>query len=1046
MSNWKLLSGVAAASIMTTAIVAPAEAQTTTSSIRGQITTEAGNAISAADVVIVHDPSGTVSTATTAANGAFFAQGLRPGGPYTITISKDGFDTTQIDGLFLNVNDSRDLSLALGTVDDTATMQTVVVTASAGTFADVATGPSSVFTLTDLENLPAINRDIKDIVRLDPRIYIDESFSDAVQCAGASPRFNSLTVDGLKLNDNFGLNSNGYPTERIPFSFDAINQVAVELAPFDVEYGGFTACNINAVTKSGGNEFHGGAFVDYTSDALKGDTTDGIDRETGDFDEYRYGVNIGGPIIKDKLFFFGAYEKLEGANIFGRAPEDVGITQAQFDQVISIAEGYGYTSGGLPAALDVEDEKLLLKLDWNINNDHRAAFTYNYNDGFNFSESDSGSSSLADGNHFYERGAELNAYTVNLYSNWTDALSTELSVSHIDLQNRQIPVLGLDNFGEVQVRVARPSGGTSTVYLGADDSRHANQLNYELLSYKGVANYQLGDHLLSAGFEREEFQVFNLFIQEVQGEWTFNSIADFAAGDFSDFRYENAAGSNDQNDGAAKFGFDINSLYIQDEWQFDESLTITAGLRYDYYESGDKPAFNQNFFDNFGVRNDANLDGKDLLQPRFALNWDLGGQNSFRAGLGLFSGGNPNVWISNNYSNNGSTLFESRVRGGNIGDFTYQGGAGRPFIDVPDESIAAVAAASGVGGVNALDPNFKIPSEWKLAIGTTLELDAPFGLGEDYLVNLDFLRSNTNEAAAVIPIDFTTAATSTAPDGRPVFSGVFPGNFLLTNAENKGSSTTWSASVQKDYDFGFDWSAAYAYTDAEDVNPMTSSVAFSNFANYTRSNPLNPAPATSDYEIAHRLTFSANYEREFVADYATRFGLFAQFRDGAPFSYTFGRNDNFEGFFSTSNNLAYIPTGPNDPLIANPDSAAAQQLFQFVSQNDDLNDFAGQIAPRNEFQDEWWSKFDIKVSQELPGFMPGHKSSAFIVMENVGNFLNDEWGIFRQTGFPGNSELYSANIVNGQYEVTSFGGGASSDSISVNPSLWEVRVGLKYDF
>ena len=185
----------------------------------------------------------------------------------------------------------------------------------------LALGPSSVFGLQDLQEMPHINRDLRDVIRNDPRIYIDPAFAGgAVQCAGANPRFNSLTVDGVRMNDLFGLNSNGYPTERQPFSYDSIEQVAVELAPFDVFYGQFTACNINAVTKSGSNEWHGSAFYDYTNDNMKGDKLEGDDIDTGDFSVKRWGVTLGGPIIKDKLFFFVAYEHLKDANLFDRVP------------------------------------------------------------------------------------------------------------------------------------------------------------------------------------------------------------------------------------------------------------------------------------------------------------------------------------------------------------------------------------------------------------------------------------------------------------------------------------------------------------------------------------------------------------------------------------------------------------------------------------------------------------------------------------------------------------------------------------------------------
>ena len=440
MINWNNFARGAAVSAIAITAAGIASAQVTTSSISGSVVDESGAAVSGATVTILHEPSGTVSVASTNAAGQFAAQNLRVGGPYSVTITGEGFVPARAEGVYANLGEDTDLNLSISRADDAAVMDTVVITGTALQVAQVATGPSSTYNLATLENLPAMNRDIKDIVRLDPRVYVDEAFNDSINCAGANPRYNSLTVDGARLSDNFGLNSNGYPTERIPFSFDSIEQVSVELAPFDVEYGQFTACNVNAVTKSGGNEFHGGLFFDYTDDSLTGDETDGIARDLGSFEEKRYGFNVGGPIIKDKLFFFGSYEKFEGANIFGFTPESAGITQADYDQIISIAEGYGYVSGGLPTSIGVEDEKIFAKIDWNINDDHRATFSYNYNDGFNLSPSDSGSNRLSDGNHYYERGAKLQNYSGALYSDWTDNLSTELRVTYVDLDNRQTPV------------------------------------------------------------------------------------------------------------------------------------------------------------------------------------------------------------------------------------------------------------------------------------------------------------------------------------------------------------------------------------------------------------------------------------------------------------------------------------------------------------------------------------------------------------------------------------------------------------------------------
>lgn len=1018
-----------------------AQAQVTTSSISGSVISPSGNPVEGATILLVNSATGFQRSVTTDTSGLFAARNLSLTGLYNVTVSADGFAPTQVEGLALTLGGNSVLNFAL---DDGSIQDEIIVVAQRQVLADVAIGPSATFTLQQLEDLPAINRDIKDIIRLDPRIYVDESFNDAIQCAGASPRFNSLTVDGIRLNDNFGLNSNGYPTERIPFSYDAIEQVSVELAPFGVEYGGFTACNINAVTKGGTNVISGGAFIDYSTEGLKGNRVDGLDVSNDGFEEIRYGFNLGLPVIKDKLFLFGAYEKLEGSNLFGaNTPEATGITQAQFDQVIDIATNqYGYVAGGLPSTVDNADEKILIKADWFINETHRMTGTYNYNDGFNISGSDTGATRLSDGNHFYERGARLHSYSGGLFSNWSDRFSTELRGSYIDLDNRQTPVAGTE-FGEIQVDVPRAAGGTTTVYLGADDSRHANKLTYDLFTLKAKANYKAGDHFFTFGAEYEDFSVFNLFIQEAEGEWNFDSIAEFASGDFSDFRYENAAGSNDINDGAASFGYNQTTFYGQDEWQVSDALSVTLGLRYDIYNSSDKPRFNQNFFDDYGFRNDDNLNGKALLQPRFGFNYEVNDTMVVRGGVGLYTGGNPNVWLSNNYSNNGVTLFEYRVRGGNINDFDY--GTGTPFFDVPTEGVTAVANAAGRGPVNALDPDFKLPSEWKFALGTTFEVDTNSFLGDGYTVNLDALYAKTKEAAVIQNLELTQAGV--APGGRPVYTGAPFNDFLLTNSDDKGDSLSLSASISKNYDNGIDWFLAYAYTDAEDVNPMTSSVAFSNDKNYATSDPLNPGLATSNYVIPHRFTANLNFRKEFIGDLATSISTVATYNQGRPYSFVYGRNNEFEGFFSNSRQLFYVPTDANDPNVDLSGIADEAAFFSFLDENG-LNDFAGEIAPRNAFNDDWWFKVDMRISQELPGFREGDRASVFMVMENLGNFINSDWGVLRQNGFPNTAEIVDVDYdaVNNVYSYSNFDPNSNDGAVSVGASTWEFRVGARYDF
>lgn len=465
MSIFTRRKQLALAVAMTVGLSAPALAQQTTSAIRGNVTTAAGELVPGARITVLDTRTGASRELTATNTGGFSLRGLPVGGPYTITV-RDARGTSTLEDIYLNLGETANLTVQL---DGQRAMETVVVTASASAGAARTLGPTASFNLDDLQSAPAVNRDIKDLIRIDPRVYIDEAFADSIQCAGANSRFNSLTLDGIRTNDNFGLNSNGYPTVRIPFSYDAISQVSVELAPFDVQYGGFTACNINAVTKSGDNEFHGGVFFDYTDDSLRGDELEGDKITVGEFDEKRYGFNVGGPIIADTLFFFTAYEKLEGVSLFDRGPADsnaavpvLGFSQAQYDEILDIARTrYNYEPGGLVSSLPVEDEKLIARLDWQINSDHRASFIYNYNEGNVVRQSDSDSDEFEYSNHYYDQIGELESYVVSVFSDWTENFSTELRVGTSDFEATVAPLAGTE-FGEVQINTEN-NGARATV-------------------------------------------------------------------------------------------------------------------------------------------------------------------------------------------------------------------------------------------------------------------------------------------------------------------------------------------------------------------------------------------------------------------------------------------------------------------------------------------------------------------------------------------------------------------------------------------------------
>jgi hypothetical protein len=1033
---------VIALGLSTSVVSTDVSASTTTSAIKGQISGPQGNPAVGTKIIITHVPSGTTKSATVNSSGIFTAKGLRVGGPYTVTVDSDKFEDTAVNDIFLTLGETYPMNVALNKQDN---LETIVVTGRALSMHAGGTGPASHFSAADLKSAPSINRDLKDIVRIDPRIYIDESRSDAIQCGGGSPRFNSLTVDGVRMNDSFGLNDNGYPTTRIPFSYDSIDQVSVELAPFDVKYGGFTACNINAVTKSGTNEVHGSVFIDYTNDSLKGDSIEGEDQDNGSYSEKRYGFNFGMPLIKDELFLFVSYEKLDGEELFSYSPLGDNVSQAELDRVIKITKDvYNYDAGGTPAGMPVEDEKILIKLDWNINEDHRASLIYNYNDGFKLSQSDDWALTLD--SHFYESGAEMSSFSGALNSDWADNFSTELRIGHTTLDNRQKSLDAASSFGEVQIN----HNGT-TIFLGPDDSRQSNEMNWENTTFKLSGSYYLDDHTITGGYEYETLTAYNLFMQHTQGEFRFDSIDDYEAGLAARIYYNNSAGTNVPSDASQEFTYGMHSFYLQDEYTFtDIDATLMFGFRYDKYTSNDSPRENTQFEERYGFANNANFDGIDLFQPRVGFNWVVDDNLEVRAGFGLYSGGNPNVWLSNSYSNDGLVQISDReynhasilTADGKVDllntTMTNGDSAGFGVPQVMYDSIQNTPIEGGDGSVNALDPNFEMPSEWKYAIGATYTTE------DNITLSADLLYNQKVDSATVIDAGLKYSDAK-APDGRPMYEEIAgrDSEYVLTNSKKDGNSTVLSLSLSKSFDFGLDAAFGYSFTNSEDANPMTNAVAGSNYGNLAATDAINPDMATSNYEIPHRFTMNLSYAIEIFDGLQTRFSLFGQSSQGQAYSYTYERSD---GEFGDSNwngsrQLLYIPTVGDERVVYGDDFD--KEAFDAFIASEGLT--RGKISGRNAQNADWHTSFDVKINQEIPGLMDGHKGNVFFVIKNVGNMINDDWGVMKQGAFVGN-RMVGMSIEDGKYVYEEFNAGNEEQEYYKNASLWEMRVGVSYDF
>ncbi|HZD54204.1 MAG TPA: TonB-dependent receptor, partial [Woeseiaceae bacterium] len=659
-------------------------------------------------------------------------------------------------------------------------------------------------------------------------------------------------------------------------------------------------------------------------------------------------------------------------------------------------ERYLYDPGFIPKSMNNEDKKFLVKLDWNINDLNRLAFTYTYNDGFNITPSDSGQDEFEFSNHLYERGAELNSYVGTLYSDWTDSFSTEFRAGYQKLKNRQLSLGGTD-FGEMQIDT-----GDVTVYIGADDSRQSNVLNYDVTNLAFKAKYFTGGHNVTFGVEREDLDIFNLFVQHTETEIRFSSIADFEAGTPNAIYYNNAP-SNNPVDAAADWGYALNTAYVQDEFPVGDRLTLVAGVRYDLYTTDDRPAENPDFVADYGFSNSTTLDGEGLLQPRLGFTLDISDNTTLRGGAGLYSGGNPNVWLSNNYSANNVLQFGQRGR-----SFGYTDGSRTLFDDdvvyeaiesnapagagpgwgIPSELYNAVA--SGVGDnfeINYLDPNFSIPSEWKFALGITHIFPG------EYIFNADLLLTDGKDSAMVLHGDLEQVGTTA--EGYPIYDSVREASFVLTNSSKGNDSVGVSLSLAKEFDNGFDFTVGYAYTDAEDVQPMTSSVAFSNYTNRTFFDPQEDVESTSNYNIEHRFTVTTTWRKAFFGDYLTIMSLYGQANSGLPYSIA------FDGTIDPYNFTPYLDFRT---IVLEPG------------------------VERNGETGSWWRKVDLRVEQEVPAFSRDHTASAFLVIDNLTNLLNDDWGILRQHNFP-------FAVVEGTPEPR-----------IGDASRYEIRFGVEYEF
>ncbi len=1064
----------------TTTIATPVHAQETTSSVRGTVTDQDGNPIAGATVVVTHVPSGTTSSQTTDSTGGFNAAGLRLGGPFNVEVSAPGYEAATQEIGFLTAGQAQRISVALAEEG-----QTIIVSGTRQRSAiTLATGAATVLTARDIAGIANINRDIRNLAARDPLVTLDATNNNAISIAGQNNRFNRFTVDGVAFGDPFGLESGGLVSARGPVPLDAIGEFSVEVAPVDIQQGFFQGGAINAQLKSGGNRFTflGGAY--YQDDNLRGNRARNLTR-VGSFESQIYTAQVTGPIIRDKLFFAVTYERTRDTVPADVDPSQLNITDAQIQRIGDIARGtYNFDTLGVANDILEKDDKLVTKLDWNVADGHRVTATYIWNES-SLLAGQTGTGQIVANNptynllsNNYTQGAENHFGIIQSNNQWSDNFSTMLRVSYADYVRLQVPIGGNRDFGEFNVCLRETTAGTlgcpnqiRRLRFGPDFSRQANELDSQSLAIEFAATLNAGNHTFKLIAERRRQDVRNLFAQRVSGEWRFDSIEDLQARRANFVNFATPL-RGDIETVAANFQNNTWTFGLMDEIDVTDTLTIVAGVRYDLFDTPDRPFFNENFLNRYGFTNLSTLNGRDLLQPRFAVNWQPTDRLQVRGSAGLFGGGNPLVWISNSYSNPGPLLGSVQVNRvlGNPDTFTVTGiqgltpaqqnALGQATLNnvsggtgIPQALIDAIRSAGGAAAAttNALDPNFKPPSQWRFSGSVDYEANLGF-LGDGWRFGADVIYSKVNNALEWT--DLRSVPNGTLPDGRQRYN-ILQGqtglntDVLLTNT-SFGDSWNIVGRFDKRWDSGLFLNGSYTFQDVQDQNPGTSSVAFSNYTNTAVGIDANLAGlGISNYQRDHQFRLNAGLDAELFGDNNTRIEFFYNVRSGQRYSYTFAdqfaqQNNQRSGVLGVTGRnergLLYVPNVSSqtaDPRVLYSPTFDFTGFQQFIL-NSELRDYQGQIAPKNIARTPWVHKLDLAVRQQVP--LPlGGKMELSAEMENVLNFIDKDWGTIRQVGFP-----YTAPVVNVRCLTTAGNAGSVATAAQLNQPcvqyLYENRV------
>lgn len=1068
--------------IVSAVMVCSLSAQTTTSSMNGKVTDEKGEALVGATVIAVHTPSGTQYGAITNADGRYNLQGMRTGGPYSLTVSYVGYQSVELTGITLSLGEPRTFDVQL---KETQELDAVVVVSTANSrFNANKTGAASNFTRGVIENLPSIDRSISDIARLSPLASSTKSSTGGISFAGTNNRYNSFQIDGAVSNDVFGLTAsgtNGGQTGTNPISMETIEEVQVVIAPYDVRQSGFTGGGINAVTKSGNNTFRGSAYTYYKDNNLVGKGAKG--EKYAEQTTQTYGVTLGGPIVKDKLFFFvsGEYYKDETpATVYDSNNIEGFATQEQLTQIreqYKALTGYDAADFGQHTP-ETWSANVLARLDWNINNNNKMMLRYNYG-GASLDRYSTSNSSYTFNDASFDQRNETHSLVFELQSRFSNSVSNELRAGWTRVRDWR-EAAAPDGAPNVSVTVNNAYGDNknrkTTVYLGTEYCSYANQLDQDIFTLTDNLTWYKGNHTVTFGTHNEFYRMYNVYAQNATGGWAFNSIEDFMNNDANTFRYTYYENDDldEKGNWGAKFGAAQFGFYLQDEWRANDKFTWTYGLRLDIPVMFKKPSVNKEFNESeqaqkYGVATGDIASGRVLLSPRMGFRWYADEDHNIllRGGLGLFTGRVPFVWMSNQYSNSGVDQVSVTAYRPSDPDEPNKVPALGSQIDA--ESVKAMGFKASSATINVVDKKFKYPQVFRINAA------ADFNLGNGWQATLEALYSKTFNNMYVQNIDYEDSGLKFYAAGSNIANAANT-NIVYKNTTsysdiiylkntNKGYSYSLTAQLRKSFSFGLTLDAAYTFGHSYSVYDGTSSVALSNWKyNYARETN-NPELAVSSFDVPHRIIASANYNVRYgkKSRWGTNLALIYEGHSGQAYSlyYFFDKSlphgsQSINGDGYNGNDLLYIP---NTVEVANMNwkSEADKNNFEhFILGDKYLRNNRGKWSERNKLRMPFESQFDFSLSQDfIYNLKRGGKITLMWTVMNVANLLNKDWGKYYKNVYAfapltvtGVTEV--KKTVNGEDKVVGYDPTYSyyenTKSLDDYFSRWRMQFGVRITF